>query len=64
MTKTTISNSFTGYHAEIKTCGFPSISTIRRHLRKSKAGDCKSVTTVEIDGVEYELNKTGELVRR
>lgn len=63
MKTTKIQNGFTGYKAEVKTTGFPSISTIRRHLRMAKAADCQSVTTVEIDGVEYDLAKTG-LVRR
>jgi hypothetical protein len=46
---TTITNAFTGYSATIRKSN-PSIATIKRHLRKSKASDCKSATIIEIDG--------------
>ena len=57
--KTTITNEFTGYSATIRTKGKPAISTIRKHLSKSKASDCKSVTIIEIDGIRHELIDMG-----
>ena len=52
---TTIVNLFTGYSASIRTNGTPAISTLKNHLRKSKASDCKSVTKIYIDGVGYDV---------
>ena len=52
---TTITNEFTGYSATIRTKSLPSIGTIKKHLNKSKASDCKSITTIEVDGQLCEL---------
>jgi hypothetical protein len=63
---TTITNAFTDYSAIIRKSN-PSIETIKRHLRKSKASDCQSVTIIEIDGQICELIDLGnglELVAR
>lgn len=57
--KTTITNSYTGYTATIRTNGKPAVSTIQKHLRKSKASGCQSVTTIEIDGIGYDLTDLG-----
>ena len=47
MTTTHISNSYTGYSAEIMHKGEkPSISTVRKHLRAAKASGCNSTTMV------------------
>ena len=44
---TTVSNSFTNYHAEIKHDGdYPSASTLLRHMAKAKAKGCKSATRI------------------
>jgi hypothetical protein len=64
--KTTITNSFTGYSATIRTANLPSVATIKKHLRKAKASDCHSVTTIYCDGEGMDLIDTGrgkELVR-
>lgn len=53
--KTTITNKFTGYAKTITTKGFPSVATIAKHVRSSKAKDCRSVTYIYIDGVGYDL---------
>ena len=53
--KTTISNKFTGYAKTIITKGFPSVATIAKHLRASKAKDCRSLTYIYIDGKGYDL---------
>ena len=58
-TETTISNSFTGYSATIRTNGKPAVSTIQKHLRNSKASDCQSVTIIEIDGIRHDLIDLG-----
>jgi len=58
-TETTISNNFTDYFAAILTNGKPSVTTIQKHLRKSKASDCQSVTTIEIDGIRHDLIDLG-----
>jgi hypothetical protein len=58
-TETTISNSFTGYTATIRTNGKPSVSTVQKHIRKSKASDCQSVTVIEIDGIRHDLIDLG-----
>lgn len=59
MTATTITNSFTGYSAKILTDGLPAVATILRHLRKSKARDCRSITLIEIDGIRHDLRDLG-----
>lgn len=41
---TRITNDFTGYDATIRTKDIPAVSTIKKHLRNSKARDCKSIT--------------------
>jgi hypothetical protein len=56
---TTIKNAYTGYTATIRKSN-PSIATIKRHLRKSKASDCQSITTIEIDGHLCELIDLGK----
>jgi hypothetical protein len=56
---TEISNSFTGYSATIRTNGKPAVATVQKHLRKAKASDCQSVTTIEIDGVRHDLVDLG-----
>ena len=58
-TKTTIINSFTGYNATIRTNGLPAVATIRKHIRKSKSSDCRSVTLISIEGDRYELRDLG-----
>lgn len=56
---TTITNSFTGYSAEIKTAGIPALSTIQKHLRKAKAKDCKSQTIIRINGIRHSIEWIG-----
>jgi len=56
---TIISNSFTGYTATIRTTKTPSISTIRKHLRKSKASDCRSITTIYCNGIGLDIANFG-----
>ena len=58
-TETTISNSFTGYSATIRTNGLPAVATVRKHVRKSRASDCRSITIVEIDGIRHDLIDLG-----
>ena len=60
--KTTITNTFTGYAKTITTKGFPSVATIAKHVRASKAKDCASITYIYIDGEGYDLSH-GELIR-
>ena len=60
--KTIITNTYTGYAKTITTKGLPSVATIARHIRASKAIDCRSVTCICIDGVGYDLSH-GELIR-
>ena len=60
MTTTTISNRFTGYNATIRTNGLPAVATIQKHLRKSKASDCRSLTLIEIDGIRHDLIDLGD----
>ena len=45
-TITRITNEFTGYDATVRTKGTPTVSTIKKHIRNSRAGDCMSVTHV------------------
>lgn len=45
-TTTRVTNQFTGYEATIKTNGFPSVSTLKKHQRNSKALNCHSVTRI------------------
>jgi hypothetical protein len=35
------------------------ISTLRKHLRRSKASDCRSVTIISIDGRRHEIADLG-----
>lgn len=50
MNTTSIRNSFTGYSATIRHTGdLPAVSTVKKHLRKAKAGDCKSETKITSD---------------
>ena len=56
---TNITNAFTGYSATIRANGKPSIATIRKHLRRSKASDCQSVTIIDIDGIRHDLIDLG-----
>jgi len=55
---TTITNDFTGYSATIRKAN-PTIATIIRHVRKSKAIDCLSTTHIEVDGRLMELADFG-----
>jgi hypothetical protein len=57
--KTTITNSFTGYSATITTKSTPAVSTIKRHIRASKASDCKSATLIHIDGIRHAIIERG-----
>ena len=59
-TATTISNSFTGYSATIRTNGLPAVATVRKHIRKSRASDCQSVTLIAIDGIRHDLIDLGD----
>lgn len=66
---TTITNEFTKYDKTLRTAGVPSISTLRRHLRASKASDCSSVTRISFDvdsdgagGQDIEVTKWGEIL--
>jgi len=61
-TTTTITNKFTGYSTTIRTQGQPAISTIKKHIGKSKAQGCASITYIYIDGVGYDLYH-GELIK-
>ena len=53
--KTTIVNTFTRYEKTITTKGFPSVATIAKHLRASKAKDCSSITYIYINNKGYDL---------
>ena len=56
MSTTIIRNSFTGYKATVRSASdYPAVSTIQKHLRKAKARDCRSVTTIYCDGEGMEL---------
>lgn len=46
MQTTTITNQFTGYCKTIRTEGLPAVSTLKKHMRASKASDCKSYTRI------------------
>jgi len=47
---TIISNSFTGYIATIRHIGdLPAVSTVKKHIRKSKAKECTSETRIRSD---------------
>jgi hypothetical protein len=60
MSITIIRNSFTGYTATVRSASdYPAVSTIRKHLRKAKAGDCRSGTTVYCDGEGLDLADLG-----
>jgi len=58
---TIITNTFTGYAKTITTKGFPSVKTIAKHVRASKAKECKSATCIYIDGEGFDLSH-GELI--
>ena len=60
--KTTIINKFTRYEKKITTKCMPSVSTIEKHIRASKASDCISTTSIYIDGVGYDFYH-GELIK-
>jgi len=68
MQTTTITNKFTGYNKTVRTEGLPSVSTLKKHLRASKARACKSVTRIltHVDetgaGDEVEVTKFGEIL--
>lgn len=69
MKYTIIRNSFTGYKAIIRTSGVPSLATLRRHIRASKASDCQSVTEIRYDttadgegGRNVDVTKFGEIL--
>jgi len=53
--ESTITNKFTEYKKTIITKDFPSVSTIKKHVRASKAKDCRSVTYIYIDGEGFDL---------
>ena len=60
MSITIISNSFTGYEATVRSASdYPSVSTIQKHLRKAKASDCRSTTTIYCDGEGMDLTDIG-----
>jgi hypothetical protein len=60
MSITIINNSFTGYKATIRAAAdYPSVSTIKKHLRKAKGKDCLSVTTIYCDGEGMDLVDMG-----
>ena len=52
-----IENKFTGFSKIYNTAKFPAVSTILKHLRKSKASGCMSSTTIKIDGEKYGCDK-------
>lgn len=54
-TTTIITNAFTGYAKTITTTGLPSVATIKKHVRASKACDCRSITVITINDVGYDL---------
>jgi hypothetical protein len=56
---TTITNSFTGYSTTITTKSLPAVSTIKRHIRASKASHCKSATLIHIDGIRHAIIERG-----
>jgi hypothetical protein len=57
--KTTIENGFTGYSHTINTKSLPAVSTIRKHLKASKASDCKSATAIRVNGIRHVLVNLG-----
>ena len=60
MSTTIIRNSFTGYEATVRSASdYPSVSTIQKHLRKAKASDCRSTTTIYCDGEGMDLADLG-----
>lgn len=69
MKTTTVTNAYTGYSATIRTAGVPSLATLRRHIRASKASNCRSVTRISYDtdadgggGRDIEVTKFGEII--
>ena len=64
MNTTTIKNDFTGYEATIRHQGaFPAVSTVKKHMRASKASDCTSWTRMFQGSKEIELIDTGNGLR-
>jgi hypothetical protein len=67
MSITIIKNSFTGYEVTIRSASdYPSVTTIQKHLRKAKASDCRSITSIYCDGEGMVLADIGhglELVK-
>ena len=60
MSITIFRNSFTGYEATVRSASdYPSAATIEKHLRKAKASDCCSTTTIYCDGEGMELIDLG-----
>ena len=64
MNQTTIRNAFTGYESTINHAGeMPAISTVKKHLRAAKAGDCLSATKItQRDGdrtIQLDIIDTG-----
>jgi hypothetical protein len=66
---TKITNQFTGYNATIKTGGLPALSTLKKHLSKSKASDCQSVNEIRTycdddgsGGASVEVTQFGEVL--
>lgn len=57
-----VENKFTGYRAVIMPHRqMPAASTIRRHLRRAKAKDCCSITTItDMNGARYEAADLGD----
>jgi hypothetical protein len=60
ITVTTYRNEFTGYwFVGLSRREKPSVSTVRRHIRKSKAAGCHSVTVIKVEGIRHELMDRG-----
>jgi hypothetical protein len=58
---TTISNSFTGHSATIRHTGdLPAVSTVKKHIRKSKASGCRSETKITSDGQRVVMRNIGK----
>lgn len=57
--KTKIINEFTGYLATVRTVALPKVATIKRHIRASRAYDCKSTTAIYCDGVRHAIVDRG-----
>jgi len=59
---TKIYNTFTRYSKTIRTNNIPAVSTIKKHISRSKAADCKSITYIYINGIGFDLYH-GELIK-